>query len=158
MNIDRLEKLIRLAGSDNDHEALLALRQALKMTRGDLWGAIHKPAQATRSAGSRDKQTKAEQAMDLARYLEKPGFLEIHYDVMLEDWIKRNGICPSRKDSDWVAVAELRERFEGTLGKAFRDFPFSTKRFSQAFSRCLGITPVKGGARRDLMGYRILMW
>ncbi len=186
MDMQRLEKLVRLAGSDNDHEALLALRQAQKMTKGNLWETLQKTPGASRS--SRDemrvrelerlltfaesqikhlqeiirkspsgKKSNAE-PMNLPRYLKKPGFSAIHYEIMLEDWIKNEGISPSKKDSDWTSVADLKELFEKSLGRTFKDSP-SIKRFSQAFSQSMGgIKPIKGGAKRDLMGYRIVMW
>lgn len=188
MDMQRLEKLVRLAGSDNDHEALLALRQAQKMTKGNLWETLQKTPGASRSGSSRDEmrvrelerlltiaesqiknleetirrsafgRTSNAQPLNLPRYLKKPGFSAIHYEIMLEDWIKNEGISPSKKDSDWTSVADLKELFEKSLGRTFKDSP-SIKRFSQAFSLAMGgIKPIKGGAKRDLMGYRIVMW
>jgi uncharacterized small protein (DUF1192 family) len=36
MDIQKIEKLVRLTQSDNDHEALLALRNAQRLAHGDL--------------------------------------------------------------------------------------------------------------------------
>ena len=39
-DIKKIEKLIRLTHSENDHEALLALRNAQRLANGDLLSAI----------------------------------------------------------------------------------------------------------------------
>lgn len=39
-DIDKIEKLVRLTHSDNDHEALLALRNAQRLADGDLLGVL----------------------------------------------------------------------------------------------------------------------
>jgi len=39
-DIQKIEKLVRLTQSDNDHEALLALRNAQRLADGDLVGVL----------------------------------------------------------------------------------------------------------------------
>lgn len=175
MDLSRLEKLVRLAGSDNDHEALLALRNAQKLAKGDLWGALHGGShhQGSSSDGRRiqalEKQLEERRAritslseelselrnklraarsgsQDLQPFFEHEGFAEIYYEVHLKHWITDNRFRPSTNKENWISVVELKRMFEKTLD---RPLEVSLKRFSLAFSRCMS---PKGGKSLAVKG------
>ncbi len=183
MDIKKLEKLVRLAGSDNDHEALLALRQAQKITKGDLWGALRSDHRAPfaydeRKIHALETQLRAKDAeirslrkdlaaledklrakkthkggFDLSPHFDRPGYYEIYYELSLEEWIKAHRIRPSVYSGDWSSVADLKSEFERTIKRG--KLEVSTKRFSQLLAKALGVKPVKGGPAKDLMGFLI---
>jgi len=186
LDINRLAKLIRLASSDNDHEALGALRRALKMVDNDLWGYIERSGRggvsstpesvhlrrdnqrlqreldaARNSIQSlsrqlediRRKKLKSGVGLDLSSYMEKEGFFIIHYEVLLKQWIDSLGIKSSRDTNHWMAVSQIKDMFEKSIGDIKE--PVSLKRFSQAFAFAIGKKAVKGGKTKDIMGFTI---
>jgi hypothetical protein len=181
LNHKLFEKLIRLSSSDNDHEALGALRRALAMVDNDLWGYIEKSSrgsyggagdsreiarltrelQAARDAVQnlskqvaelRKKRAKTG-GIELDAYLLKEGFFAIHYEVLLAQWVDDLGIKSSKDPRHWMPVATIKQMFERTLGDLPEDV--SVKKFSQAFALAIGKKAVKGGKSKDIMGFTV---
>jgi len=183
MDSSRLEKLINLTTSENDHEALSALRTAHKLADGNLWRALtnvpkivsagtesgrikaleielnavrrHLKAVQQDLAEAKDRLTQKPVVtagnFDLRNHLDRPGYYEIYYELSLEDYIRTLRIIGSSNHDHWQAVTSLKFRFENSLGL---DTSTTTlRRFSQLFSKILGIPSVKGGGKKQVTGF-----
>lgn len=188
-NWNRLEKLINLTSSDNDHEAISSLRNAQKLTHGNLWKVLTKGATVSSSSSSdtremnslrmrlhsaellNDKLAKelreaerklrqkppaaatSKEGFDLRPHLSKPGYFEVYYELSLEKWVRTLALVQSSSPTDWVAVAELKKQFEKAIGSDFDKI--STKKFSQFFAEILDMKSSKGGASKDIKGFKV---
>lgn len=106
-------------------------------------------------SGLREKLKKSlAGGLDLIPYFKVNGFFEIFYEVSLQTWIQQERLKASNSKDDWIPVAKLKAQFEKTIHMPIE---ISVKRFSLVFSRAIGkdIKAVKGGPKRDLMGFMI---
>jgi hypothetical protein len=72
-DIEKIEKLIRLTNSDNDNEALLALRNAQRLAGGDLLAVLrgNKPTSQSRHADGTGNDKTAEQGKRFLELLQR---------------------------------------------------------------------------------------
>jgi hypothetical protein len=181
----RLEKLIRLASSDNDHEALGALRRALAMVDNDLWGYIDKSGRGS-YGGEGDSSHYRREITRLTRELEaardsihnlskqvaelrkkraKTGGIE------LDAYLLKEGFFAIHYEvllAQWVDDLGIKSSKDArhwmpvaTIKQMFErtlgDLPeeVSVKKFSQAFAAAIGKKAVKGGKSKDIMGFTV---
>ncbi|RZJ84676.1 MAG: hypothetical protein EOO20_20965 [Chryseobacterium sp.] len=126
MSHKRFEDLLRLTLSDNDNEALLALRMVQKMAGGDLTSYIaaypklkHDDRFETLKADLESKNKIIVELKEEIQRLRKIMSLNDTTDLrqeaspakVLSDWIKKSIVFPSDKAWPWTATNELFESF-----------------------------------------------
>lgn len=185
MDVKRFEKLIRLSTSDNDNEALGALRRALKMVDNDLWGYIEKSSRGG-SAGHdtmhlrRENQRlhrELEAARDSIQNLSKQ-LTDLRMKKAksvggfnLDAYMEKEGFFIIHYEvllSQWVDDLSIKASKDprhwmpvSMIKEMFEktigslDGTVSVKRFSQAFAETIGKKAVKGGKTKDIMGFMV---
>jgi hypothetical protein len=84
-DIEKIEKLVRLTQSDNDHEALLALRNAQRLANGDLLSVLQGRAEEDEEDEEDEEEKESNRTARMNELERGRRFLELLQRIRMKD-------------------------------------------------------------------------